>query len=673
MTVCNAGYTLLISCILIGYTSCFNIHENVVFHKTNEVALNRARWLVTFVHDLRPYEQFISTISNDLDQTNEVMETLIQYYRKTNQTGYVDTIHSLHEEIAILNDTYGAVKGAFDDYRTVRSMNGRPKRSLLPVVGQLMSFMFGTVTDADIGHIERSVIDLARNQKKIIHNLEESMTLLNLSRVHISENRRAIMDLIKCYQRLDAEIWKIKELFEQHFASLEQFINLYFQYKLLLDEIKLKMQNAVVYLDNLRAELSMLSLNHLSPSTISPSNLRSLLLEIKDKLPATIRLPSDPITDIWYFYNTLTCTTYLDGDKILIVLSIPLLDFKEKFHVYKVYNFPLPLHNVAIDSVTGTGITAKYDTEAEGLMINNDHTKYALVSQEEYSSCNNRYMTYCDPKSAIYQTNLKHTCIISLFLKHEENIKRYCRSVVSLHSELPDAKYMHSGIWVVATHKTMKFTVVCRDSENKQGDVTVQAPLGVIRLNMTCRASNEYLSLPAYYEKRGQGQFKDSWESFLKLRNISRSSLWYNFSISFPNKTSIKLSDGLRELKRIPMPAFLNMMHDYDEVRVGNDSLSFWPYIIGILCIVTILIVMICYCNYKKRRAVLNCERNWLANCCNDESGVTRTARVIGSVTSEDEAVIHQPRRQEPSTPDEGAVALATLLGEGRGKVAQRT
>ena len=98
MTVCNAGYT-----------SCFNIHENVVFHKTKEVALNKARWLVTFVHDLRPYEQFISTISNDLDQTNDAMETLIQYYRKTNQTRYVDTIHSLHAEIAYVNDTHGAV------------------------------------------------------------------------------------------------------------------------------------------------------------------------------------------------------------------------------------------------------------------------------------------------------------------------------------------------------------------------------------------------------------------------------------------------------------------------------------------------------------------------------------------------------------------------------------
>ena len=127
---------------------------------------------------------------------------------------------------------------------------------------------------------------------------------------------------------------------------------------------------------------------------------------------------------------------------ILIVLSIPLLDFKERYDVYKIYNFLLPLHNVTIHADTKTGITAKYDIESDGLMINTERIKYALVSREEYSSCNNRYMTICDPKSAIYQTNLKHTCIISLFLKQLEKIKQYCKSIVSLNSELPDARYI---------------------------------------------------------------------------------------------------------------------------------------------------------------------------------------------------------------------------------------
>ena len=84
----------------------------------------------------------------------------------------------------------------------------------------------------------------------------------------------------------------------------------------------------------------MLSLSNLSPSTISPKNLRALLLDVKDKLLASMQLPADPESNIWYFYNTLTCTAYLDGHKILIVLTIPLLDLKEIYEIYKFIIYP---------------------------------------------------------------------------------------------------------------------------------------------------------------------------------------------------------------------------------------------------------------------------------------------------------------------------------------------
>ena len=169
------------------------VHENVVFHKTNEVFLNHARWLVTFIHDLRPFEVhvFINKISKDLESSNEIMLTLTEWYRQHNFTTYHSTFKSLNDEIGLLNDT---VKDNFVDYQTLQSDHERSKRSLLPIVGQAMSLLFGTVSDLDLEMIQRSVHDLATNQESIIHNLEQSMTLLNLSRIQIAKNRRAIMD-----------------------------------------------------------------------------------------------------------------------------------------------------------------------------------------------------------------------------------------------------------------------------------------------------------------------------------------------------------------------------------------------------------------------------------------------------------------------------------------------
>ena len=45
-------------------------------------------------------------------------------------------------------------------------------------------------------------------------------------------------------------------------------------------------------------------------------------MDVKDILPVSMQLQADPESNIWYLYNTLTCTAYLDGHKILIVLTI---------------------------------------------------------------------------------------------------------------------------------------------------------------------------------------------------------------------------------------------------------------------------------------------------------------------------------------------------------------
>ena len=86
-------------------------------------------------------------------------------------------------------------------------------------------------------------------------------------------------------------------------------------------------------------------------------------------------------------------------------------------------------------------------------------------------------------------------------------------------------------MWIIGTSDVMKFTIVCQDRSGMQGEVVVHPPLGVIRLNMTCGAANDYLSLPPYYEKKVRGHIWDAWGSLLKLRNITHFSLWGKFYI----------------------------------------------------------------------------------------------------------------------------------------------
>ena len=49
-----------------GLTPTLIIHENLVFHKSNEIVLITSKWLSTILNDLKPYEHILNKLSKDL-------------------------------------------------------------------------------------------------------------------------------------------------------------------------------------------------------------------------------------------------------------------------------------------------------------------------------------------------------------------------------------------------------------------------------------------------------------------------------------------------------------------------------------------------------------------------------------------------------------------------------
>ena len=212
--------TFILGSLLVSHVFGLFTSENVVFQKTNEVFINGAHWSVTFVHDLRPFQNLISQIKSDLARTDEIVKTITNFYKRSNLTGYVETFESLHVEIDLLTDTYKSVYENFDEYQSLSVDSERGKRSLIPIIGQLMSTLFGTVSENELDNINRNIKALASNQQQIIHDLDVSLSVLNLTRMQVSENRRSIMDLIIVVQKLDSKIRKLEQTFEQKFVRL---------------------------------------------------------------------------------------------------------------------------------------------------------------------------------------------------------------------------------------------------------------------------------------------------------------------------------------------------------------------------------------------------------------------------------------------------------------------
>ena len=114
-------------------------------------------------------------------------------------TGYVETFKSLHVEVDLLTDEYTSVCNNFDEYQTMSYK--RNEKSLIPITSQFMSTLFGPVSENDLENINRNIKTLANNQGQIIHDLDVSLSILNLTRMQVAENRRSIMDLIIVVQK----------------------------------------------------------------------------------------------------------------------------------------------------------------------------------------------------------------------------------------------------------------------------------------------------------------------------------------------------------------------------------------------------------------------------------------------------------------------------------------
>ena len=145
---------LLILLSLIGYAVGVIIHENIVFQKVNDITSTRARWLISFVQDLRPFRYFLTRVSADIDQVADITDAMIHHYSGAKYESFSNTLKNLREEVESLD---GVLTGTLQSYMDYKSLGSRTRRSVLPVVGKIMSFLFGTISESDLEDIRRAL------------------------------------------------------------------------------------------------------------------------------------------------------------------------------------------------------------------------------------------------------------------------------------------------------------------------------------------------------------------------------------------------------------------------------------------------------------------------------------------------------------------------------------
>ena len=84
----------------------------------------------------------MNRVGRDVYKAVKIAKTLRNHFKGEQQDGYLGTLKYLLKEAEYLGDTVESVQRNFEDYR---ALGAKAKRSLLPVGGSILSFLFGTL------------------------------------------------------------------------------------------------------------------------------------------------------------------------------------------------------------------------------------------------------------------------------------------------------------------------------------------------------------------------------------------------------------------------------------------------------------------------------------------------------------------------------------------------
>ena len=580
---------ILVMCCC-GLVSTFRVAENVVFERVQEIQIVRANWLFSYFTDLQAYQTYLERLKGHIEKTKQQVTITIRTSRESNRLDFLNLYQGQLKEVESLEEMFTVVSQDLTDVLELQaSRTTRVKRALLPFVGKALSFLFGTVSQSDLESVYKQIDILGDNQQEIIHVVNSTLSILNVTSIEVKKNRHAIQSITKQMYDLGITLGRQTMELRRIMKGMYEFLLTYLQLDLMITELRESLERGMFYMDNVKITLDQLSLGKVPPTGIHPAELKQILTEIQAKIPNYLTLPA-PIEDIWYYYKTLTCITLVKDNRFITLVNIPLLEMKSQFQIYRVHNIPLPY------SRAETKMSAQYELETEVLAISATQTEFVLMQPMDLASCTQPSTKFCKLSSPVYKTSDSSLCVISLYKQDQVAVNRNCKSRVQFDTRFPQAVYISDGNWVIINDNPMTLTVMCLKDKTYQ--INTQPPVHTIQLAAGCEAYSDKITLPPYYHQESQYGTIEQRNVLLTLRDSSNFDLWKPVQRILENDSTLALD--LPDLDSIDDVNVQDLVDKLYKLK-GPDKLNkktFWDYLeyvgtpLVLLCILLTLGVL---------------------------------------------------------------------------------
>ena len=283
----------------------------------------------------------------------------------------------------------------------------------------------------------------------------------------------------------------------------------------------------------------------------------------------------------------------VDGNKLYIVLDLPLIDKNKLFTINRVYSVPIPYKDLKESEEAGS-LIARYKFATEGVAINKGKTSYIELTKRQLTECT-KGESYCVIKNPVYPYNTHRSCMLALINPNPEKVRKYCKVMVYYKPRLPLATQVSSGLWIMATVFPFTFSVAC-DEKHYSKTHKVLPPVDLIKIEPSCTAYSDYLSLPPYYQMSSQYQIEDNELDRLRMRIRNQTDHWDTI-----NKSTKKLNwdkENLETINEVPIEDLLKRA-SINAVEIRHKPLKWYVIFISILEMDALLLLLF-FCIYSR-------------------------------------------------------------------------
>ena len=375
---------------LLGLVAPGNGDVGVFFVQKDPAYFSYNSWLVTLSIDLEPYENHVHMIRDEIQVFDRAFESV--RHLRVNQTdarrlGYPnvrnDVTDLLEREVNLFNKKFEAILDKFQDIKTIALSNlenKRPKRSLLPFMGDVLHNLFGTATSKKMNKLKKLFRSLRTSHTQLSHFVEESVSIVNTSHHQLKENRNAINHLQETSKIFRQEITNIvRKLEHDHYNSLV-FVQMINRIHEIFHVVSFHIQETEQVLDDLINQIQEAVHGNFPISLLPPHKLISILDNVKTLIPKSMSIPLDVgEVQMLNYYKFLSPIIIPDDSKFHVVFGLPILPIHSKFDIFEAVSmsFQDPTSN----------LSAEYILESSYLAFSKAMGKYGLISSSEIDSC----------------------------------------------------------------------------------------------------------------------------------------------------------------------------------------------------------------------------------------------------------------------------------------------